>query len=230
MSLQSDTNPYDDINDDIDESTIELLPEDYGDDAIGDVDSDLSTIVVVDNIPVIDMSRYEKLVSVINNKFKAFGDIVPGGLYLPTETNKQTNQQQTCGYAFIEYSNTSDAQRAITEGNNKALDSKHKLLVNSMLDFERYNSYTDEYQPPDKKSFITKRDYTSWLNDEYGRDQFVLRHNNDTEIYWFDPLRKQNDMSREYVYGGERERIVTPDLPWYVIIYRLYYALHYYIQ
>ena len=212
--MSHNNNKYDDEDEalDIDESTIELIDDDYGDDGIGEVDTDLSNTVIVDNIPVTPMVNYEKLVGVIRKIFEKYGELVTDGLYIPTVT--VNGVQQTAGYAFIEYGSSSDAARAISEGNNRALDKSHKLLVNSMLDFDRYGGIQDTYQAPDKAQFEQKIQLTSWLHDELLRDQFVMRYGSETEIYWFDPLRKQNEMSREYKYGGEKERIGDVNRRW----------------
>lgn len=46
----------------------------------------------------------------------------------------------------------------------------------------------------------------AWLLDEQGRDQFVLRHGNDTEIFWSDPVRQAGQLGRELKYGGDKQK------------------------
>ena len=65
---------------------------------------------------------------------------------------------------------------------------------------------SDEWQPPKKSDFEQAVALNSWLMDEQGRDQFVVRHGIDTQIYWNDPYRKANEFGRTYKYGGEREK------------------------
>jgi len=38
------------------------------------------------------------------------------------------------------------------------------------------------------------------------RDQFVVRYEEETQVFWNDPLEKKKEQCRELVYGGEREK------------------------
>lgn len=168
------------------------------------LDSSVSNVVIVDNVPITKLNRYEKLCGVIRKIFSGYGQIIDDGLYIPVRGAGA--DQETCGYAFIEYATAEEASRAVTEGNGKRLDNAHTLLVNNYDDYEKYTKVPPVWSAPDKQEFETKVNLTSWLSDELGRDQFVLRSGRDTQIYWNDPSRKASEYGRSYKYGGERER------------------------
>ena len=174
------------------------------DEAPVEVDTTMSTVVIVDNIPVTKMNRYEKLYSVIRKIFSAYGTIIDDGLYIPVEG--PPNEQQTCGYAFIEYSHPDEAAKAVAEANHKKLDEKHTLLVNAYDDYDRFESVTPEWTPPNRNAFESKVNLQSWLYDEAGRDQIVVRFSTETHIYWNDPFRRASEYGRVLQYGGEREK------------------------
>jgi translation initiation factor 3 subunit B len=176
------------------------------------IDESLSTIVVVDGIPVATMDRYEKLCGILRNKFLAVGTIVPDGLYVPVAG--EGTERKTCGYAFVEYELPEEAQRAVAELNNKKLDAKHTFIVTLLEDVEKIENTTEQWTPPNRSDFESKVQLNSWLLDELGRDQFVVRFGSDTHIYWSDPVRKANEFGRTYLYGGEREKSVDKNKNW----------------
>jgi translation initiation factor 3 subunit B len=169
------------------------------------LNEDMANVVAVDNIPKIGMERYERLTTVINKIFAAYGDIVPGGLYLPVEG--PDDKKKTCGYAFIEYATPRMAQNAVAQGDNKRLDNKHKMRVNVFADFKKFGEMSEEYTPPEVSDFDDKTNLKSWMLDPNQRDQFVVRHSKETEIYWNDPFRKARDNGRELKYGGENQKV-----------------------
>ena len=168
-----------------------------------ELDDSLLNTIIIDNVPITKMNRYEKLVIVIKKIFSAYGEIVD--LYIPVEGEGE--ERQTCGYAFIEYLTVDNAQRAVIEGNNKKLDNSHTLLVNHYGDMEKYNKVKNEWVPPSREQYdSTIHQLNSWLFDQYSRDQFVIRYQKETNIYWNDPFRKSSEQGRVYVYGGEEEK------------------------
>lgn len=173
--------------------------EEFGEEPLH-VNEDFSNIIIVDQIPVIDMKKYDRLCGVIRKLFSKHGRIVDNGFVLPVENGK------TLGYCFIEYETAEEALEAQEKGNNKKLDSAHKMRVTLWEEFDSIMCSKDEYEPPEKLNFDNPFELTSWLLDQGGRDQFVIRFADETEIYWNDPNRKMNDMGRELQYGGEREK------------------------
>jgi len=78
-------------------------------------DKSTATMVVVDNVPKVEMKRYKKLNEVIGKIFAKYGTIIDDGLNIPVDGDPQ----MTCGYAFIEYETAEMATRAVLEGNMK---------------------------------------------------------------------------------------------------------------
>jgi translation initiation factor 3 subunit B len=160
------------------------------------------TVVVVDNLPVIKIERFERLCSVIRKIFGGYGKIIDDGMYMPVAG--PDGKKKTAGYAFIEYETPEMATKAVQEGDNKKLDNKHKMRVNHFADFNKFAAVEEAYEDPGKEAFDSKTNLSSWLLDS--RDQFVVRHGTDTEIYWNDPIKKAQQNGRVLKYGGEREK------------------------
>jgi hypothetical protein len=70
-------------------------------------------------------------------------------------------------------------------------------------------SQPDKYEPPKRDAFEVKANLNSWMLDDLGRDQFVLRFGRETQIYWNDPLRRPGEFGRELKYGGEKQKADT---------------------
>ena len=133
-------------------------------------------------------------------KFAPFGVIVPTSFYMPYEGAKDA--EMTLGFAFIEYTTAEAALEAIRGMNGHVLDKKHTLRVYAHRDFERLMNHPDEFVPPAPDASASAENPRDWLLDEHGRDQFVVRHGDETEIWWHDPIAK----GRQMVYAGEREK------------------------
>ena len=161
---------------------------------------DFSCMIVIDGLPVVNESRLKKLrtflIRIYNTVSKNIRD---DDLYF--NVNPETGQ--TPDFAFMKFANPTDAANAVKLTNNYVLDKNHTLKVCLYQEIEDIMNTPDEFAPAPVKEFKPRPDPTSWLNDRQGRDQFIVRHGNETEIYW------ANDMVGEqpsYIYGGERER------------------------
>jgi translation initiation factor 3 subunit B len=66
---------------------------------LGETDTGFGNVIVVDNLPVVDSAKYEKLLGVLKKIFSQIGSIRENGLWMPMreDVNKST------GFAFIEY-------------------------------------------------------------------------------------------------------------------------------
>ena len=183
------------------ETAGEGFPEWFPEDPVP-LDVSTSSVIIVDHLPQVDMDRYEKLVGFLKSsrKFGAYGTIVQDGLYVPVANGK------TLGYAFIEYDTVEEASKAVLEANGTGLDGKHIMAVNHFDDYDRLQGLAVEWTPPRRSDFENAVNLQSWLLDELGRDQFVVRHGIETAVYWNDPHRKANEFGRTYKYGGEREK------------------------
>ncbi len=111
--------------------------------------------------------------------------------------------EMTLGYAFIEFETTEQANKAIAGWNNKKFDQRHTLKVCPLAEFDRLNKYPVQYQPPTMEESEAQENLHEWLLDEEGRDQYVVRHGSDTEVFFHEALRKAG---RTLSYGGQRQK------------------------
>lgn len=170
------------ILDDIDYSDLEAKYEvnpDFG----------LDNYVVVDGAPVTTEEKVPVLTKVLKKLLSTYGELEAGddGFFMPVEGGK------TKGYLFAQFKQPELAKKAIRQLNGKPLDKKHRLLVNSLSDIEKYaveGSVSDEFIEPEIPPFKDHGYLNSWLLDDQGRDQQVLHFSETVGVYW---NKKQND-------------------------------------
>ena len=75
-----------------------------------------------------------------------------------------------------------------------ALDKKHTFAVTMFDDFEKYLKVPEQYAAPDKAAFQAAESVHSWMVDKLGRDQFVIRSGDQTEVFWNDGKRGRADL------------------------------------
>ena len=92
------------------------------DEEIGEHESGFGNIVVVDNLPTVEPSKYDKLLGVVKKIFSQIGSVRENGLWLPVDDETK----KTKGYAFVEYSSpqvlpyvVSIFQRFVQAGSDK---------------------------------------------------------------------------------------------------------------
>eukprot|EP00472_Partenskyella_glossopodia_P013131 CAMPEP_0197525686 /NCGR_PEP_ID=MMETSP1318-20131121/13885_1 /TAXON_ID=552666 /ORGANISM="Partenskyella glossopodia, Strain RCC365" /LENGTH=712 /DNA_ID=CAMNT_0043079365 /DNA_START=32 /DNA_END=2170 /DNA_ORIENTATION=+ len=167
------------------------------------VNVDLTKIVVVDNIPAgVPESKHQKLKTVLGKKFLT----KPKGVRLKAIDLIVNEKKATKGYAFAHYGDSKSASEAAKANNNKKLDKSHKLVTNIMTETSKYEEVPDEFRAPEKPDIKERPNFRSWLMDETVRDQFVVRHGDDTQVFWNDPYRCADEDGRKLMYGGEREK------------------------
>jgi len=98
------------------------------------------------------------------------------------------------------------AKQVLPQADNYRFDAKHTLRVNFFSDYDKLKDLSEEHKAPTPKQFESKANLRSWLLDPLLRDQFVVRHGNETEVWYNDPYRKANEQGRELCYAGEREK------------------------
>ena len=146
-------------------------------------DEGFSCVVVVDNLPVIGIEKYEKLLGVLKKIFSQIGEVHEDGLYMPVD--EQT--KKTKGFAFIEFANPDQAKIARQQAEGYKLDKSHTFKCNLLKEVEDLSATPEEYKEPELKDFVRKDNLYSWMLDARGRDQFAVRYQDMTEIHWNDP-------------------------------------------
>ncbi|CEP64877.1 translation initiation factor eIF3 core subunit b LALA0_S14e01288g [Lachancea lanzarotensis] len=146
------------------------------------VESDVNfdNFVVVDGAPIAPESKVPILSKVLGKLFSQAGKVVD--INLPLDEAKKS----TKGYLFVEFDSAVSAKKAIKMLNGKKLDVKHRLLVNSLSDMDKFGSesFENEFKEPKLPDFQPTDYLKSWLQDEQGRDQFVLHKNDVIGVFW----------------------------------------------
>ena len=145
-------------------------------------DESLSTAIIVDNLPEVPEGKFVKLTNVLTKIFGQIGQIRDGGLHMPMDPATK----MSCGYAFIEFSTRAEADAAVEQTDGYKLDKAHIFKVSNFGDFDKYAKVPDEYVAPEPKPYTQRENPQAWMMDERGRDQFVCRFGDETEIFWND--------------------------------------------
>eukprot|EP00850_Spirogloea_muscicola_P016935 SM000141S00879 [mRNA] locus=s141:121775:136794:- [translate_table: standard] len=169
----------------------DIYSDDDEDDEEGAIEREtgFGSVVMVDNLPVVPPEKHDKLVNVVRKIFGQIGSIRENGLWMPVDEATQ----RTRGYAFIEYTTPQEAQTAREQTDGYKLDKSHVFKVNMFDDFDRYMRVPDEYAPPERRDYSAGDNLYSWLMDDRGRDQFVIRFQSETEVYWNDGRQAKPD-------------------------------------
>ncbi|XP_055386757.1 eukaryotic translation initiation factor 3 subunit B [Condylostylus longicornis] len=154
-------------------------PEDFVDDVsdeelLGDLLSKrpcetdgMENVVVVDNIPKVAPARQEKLKTVIDKLFSTFGEIV--NTYYPLD-----EEENTKGYAFLEYKNSQNAETAQKQLNNHRLDKSYTFSVNLFTDLAKYENVPEEWEPPKPQPNKIQNDLYNFLLEPDAYDQYCV--------------------------------------------------------
>jgi translation initiation factor 3 subunit B len=140
----------------------------------------LKCIVVVDGLPTVTEDKYDKLQKHLMGHpslLKTWGST-------PKEVNMPIAAGKTQGFAFIEFDTPELAARAKQTANGYKLDKSHMLATNLMEDFERIINTEQEYSEPPVEQFKEQENLRGWLMDEQARDQFVVRYDDETKVFW----------------------------------------------
>jgi translation initiation factor 3 subunit B len=159
---------------------------------------DYSSAIVLDGIPIVNQEKATKLYGVLLKVFSATAPIQESDIFMPFDPTTGLSQ----GYCFIKFGSKEDADNAVKVSNGFALDKKHTFKANSYSELDYYSSLSENDQPPTLADFHPKPEVVSWLADPLCRDQFAIRYNKETEIYW----ANGNGEGPSLQYGAEREK------------------------
>ncbi len=164
-----------------------------------DLSHNYDCVVVIDKVPKVPEEKLEKLTGVLRKLTGKVGQVQEDGLYLPVN-----DEGKTQGFCFVAFEEPPMAQNAIKTLNGFKFDKAHTFEVFSYRDLQRYGEWPEEYKEPERKEFEPSQNLRSWLLHPALRDQYVLRHGPNTEIYWCEGMvmKAQGTIA----YDGERER------------------------
>lgn len=149
-------------------------------------------VVVIDNIPKIGPEKYARLVSKLTPLFEKFGSLRRDEHDKPRLNFVRNEDGSTVGYAIAEYITPEEAVKAITALHNFQLDRSHRFWACTAGHLERLQKIPNGFVPPPPlpTTLQNRPNLKSYLMDDRGRDQFMIRHNHETSIYWHDYIVK----------------------------------------
>ena len=151
--------------------------------------------IVVNGAPVIPEGKVAILKKALTNLFSKAGKVVEMEFPINEATGK------TKGFLFVECATPADGTKIIKAFHTKRLDLKHRLYIYTMREVERYNSdsFNTEFEEPPMPEFVPTSSLNSWLEDEAGRDQYVLQNEDLTTIFWNSQFEEEDSVveSRE---------------------------------
>eukprot|EP00922_Rhytidocystis_sp_ex-Travisia-forbesii_P015113 GHVS01022577.1.p1 GENE.GHVS01022577.1~~GHVS01022577.1.p1 ORF type:complete len:717 (+),score=96.81 GHVS01022577.1:88-2238(+) len=166
------------------------------------LDESFPNVVLVVGVPRVKSDeKYEKLKKVLQKKISM--ELQQKGAELSSDAftiEMPTKDGETQGLCFLTFQSAYEAQHAIKHLNNFDLDLNHKFKATSVDDFDDIVSRDENYRPAVKLMGFTRENFRWWLRDEQCREQYVIRYQDETQIYWHDAV------DRVLVYDGERER------------------------
>mmetsp|Transcript_36181 Transcript_36181/g.84827 ORF Transcript_36181/g.84827 Transcript_36181/m.84827 type:complete len:709 (-) Transcript_36181:75-2201(-) len=151
--------------------------------------------VFVCNVPSVSREKYDKLMGVLKKLVDKYG---PNERYMPL--NEET--QMTDGFVIVTYEKPECADEAVKTMNGFQLDKNHVFKVVKFDQFDHIVNRSDNFVPNHTLTTFSRSDFRDWLLDKKCREQFLIRYQQETEIYWHDtaigrPVKQ---------YGGEREK------------------------
>lgn len=155
-------------------------------------------VLVVDNIPKIGQDKYQKLYNKLSQTFEKFGRLQHDASNQPLLSLIQDDALgQTAGYAFVQFVSPEDAHKAMLALHNLQFDRAHRFWACTAGDLERLQNVKEDFVPPPAPVVTTmdQPNFKSWLLDPRGRDQFMIRHEDTTSIYWHDHIVKPQMVS-----------------------------------
>lgn len=164
------------------------IKEEYEEEDEIQTDTGFGSVIVVSNLPTVPAEKYEKLKGVINKIYGQIGSL--GSVYMPVDATTKMSK----GFAFVEFATPQEAQAAREQTNKFQLDKNHVFAVNMFDDIDKYARVPDTYHTPESKPFSPPENLNAYMLDKLGRDQFVLRSGDLTEVYWNDGKRNRSDL------------------------------------
>jgi translation initiation factor 3 subunit B len=179
------------------EDLLEFISDGEGDDIGEDEEMDKSfpDAIFICNVPKVGPDRVEKLKNVLGKFCDRYGK---NEKHMPL--NSETNQ--SFGFLIVKYESKEEADVAVKQLNGVPLDKNHTFKVIKLDEFNYITARKDSFTPKSAVARPSRADHRDWLGDPQTREQFLLRYNADTEIYWHDPLAGEPKL----YYGGEREK------------------------
>jgi len=151
--------------------------------------------VFICGLPKVGAEKTSKLNNVLDKIIDKYGSnkkVMP--------LNPDTNT--TDGILFVTFDSAEMADNAAKQMNGFSLDKNHTFKVVKVDEFDKITSRSEEFRPKTNVARASRVDHRNWLADPNCREQFLLRYQQETEIYWHDTMAGEPVL----YYGGEREK------------------------
>ena len=134
-----------------------------------------ATRVIVDGLPEVnDEKKAQNLIKFLSKLcIRSKCPIEPAEINMPMKNN--TNFR----FAILTFSDEETAKSAVSNLNGVFLDKKHQLTVISFDEFDRLMELPNEYK---ESKIYSQQELKSWLTDPLGRDQFIIRFGDKTQV------------------------------------------------
>jgi translation initiation factor 3 subunit B len=165
--------------------------------------------IIITNLPKVPEPKLEKLTAVVMKLVSRIGRLAANEDTGFTGVNMPFNGElgTTNGFAFVEYETAEEAKNAIGVLDGYKFDKNHSLSVSPYSRAEKLADMEEsEFVDPPAAPFVEKPNAMSWLEDPNQRDEYVIRHGKETEVYWFDA---RNDPVVDYDGAREKEAGVS---------------------
>lgn len=148
-------------------------------------------MVVIDNLPKAGPEKYARLTAVVTPLFERSAEVCRDENGKSRVIIVQGEDGSSLGFAFVEYVSPEEAQKALSQLHNYQLDKSHRFWACTAGDLQKLQEMSNEFVPPAAVPIAKNRpNFKSWLLDERGRDQFLIRHGDEMGIYWQDHIVK----------------------------------------
>jgi translation initiation factor 3 subunit B len=187
------------LEEDGDEDLLDYLSEGEDDqnEDIMEMDKSFPDTVFIGGLPKLNPEKSKKLESVVKSRYlDKYGTY--DSVWLPIDSS--TNM--TRGMAIVKFTSVASAKQAVEQMHGVSLDKAHVLSVCKFDDFDKILARSEEFEPKSTIPRTSRKDHRDWLTDKRCREQFLMRHDQETQIFWHDNLAGEPEL----YYGGEREK------------------------
>jgi len=192
---------------DLDKDFYDMEPEIQRETFLEDIDG----ILVFTNLPKVKGERYQMLFRAVRKKL-AERDVVwdediedflmPVGDEPQEISENNPPKGKTHGLAFVEFKNSEKANRILNELNGVKFDKNRNWSIQRWKDWLDSENIEEEFVPPSFEDFQSSEPVRQWLEDEEGRDQFLVRwldrDVHKTALYWGDHRRGGMDLVTDF--------------------------------
>lgn len=161
----------------------------------------------INGLPKVPEEKYEKLTTMLMRLTSKLGEVREDGLTHPKDEATGVSK----GWCFVEYETPEEARLAVSKLDGFQLDKVHRLEAALYDECERLAAVPDEYQPAPPKPSPWSTTLWDWLGDKRGRDQFVMRYGDESEVAWNDVAHQQPEKVYERSFWTDSYLFWTPN-------------------